>query len=97
MHARAQPDPIFGRDSGTDEEHEFAQDPGPTSPRSFADYRPRLPPDTPGYGSDIGGGLVTLVSYALRPLLTLVIVALRFAASLEIVLYIGGEVCTIAK
>ena len=40
---------------------------------------------------------MTLVSYALWPLLTLVIVALWFAATLDIVLYSGGEAFTKAK
>lgn len=96
MHAWARPAPIFGYGSGTDEEQEFAQDPGPTPPWSFADPGPRIPPGTPGPGSGTGG-LVTLVSYALWPLLTLVIVALWFAATLDIVLYSGGEAFTKLK
>lgn len=40
---------------------------------------------------------MTLISYALWPLLTLVIVALWFAATLDIVLYSGGEAFTKLK
>jgi len=40
---------------------------------------------------------VTFVSYALWPLLTLLIVALWFAATLDIVLHSGGEAFTNAK
>ncbi len=40
---------------------------------------------------------MTFVSYALWPLLTLLIVALWFAATLDIVLHSGGEAFTNAK